>query len=159
MASSAQTIRDTIASAQGAVSLEELHAAVLRAGINKTIEQVYADTQSLASRGSIGRANAPRTYCRLTEAPADRPVRVRSTEPVAHRPKGAFHPTEGVLAVIESELGPPVARPKDRPTYAVVLLGEWDGRYVLNRACTVLQRDPQAWCRWTLGPNTVVGFL
>lgn len=162
MATSAGVIKDYIAAlADGEVAtLDQLHAAVVAAGITKELAQIYADVQSLASRRAIGRGTESRTYCKFDgEAPVRQP-RAEGDAPAKPRKvkaTGRYTDAE-VLAGLEAELGPAVLRSKTADAFCAVLLGEWSPAFLLERAETVLKTKPAAWFTFNQGENTAVGF-
>lgn len=144
------------------VPLTELWTTVVAAGLNRTIEQVYAGVQSMASTGKCGRGQTSRTYCRLenAQAPVAKPVREPSA-PGRHRRASSVGPvykSSDVLAGIEAILGPAGTRPDKEKMYTFLLLGDADHEYVLERAEMVLKTRPTFWCHWLIGPNVCVGF-
>jgi hypothetical protein len=165
--SSAGTIREVVNNLSDGetVTLAQLHLAVLEAGIQKTVEQVYADVQSLASRGQVGRANANRTYCKVVDQePGRNDRRVHGDDTVAARTRavrakgGRQYSTEEVLQGLSEAIGDPVERSKTIDSYAFVLLGDYSPAFLLERAETVLGGVPSSYALGRSGPNTVVFF-
>lgn len=148
------------------MTLAELHAACVAAGLDVLEAQVLAGVQSMASTGKCDRGTEPRTYIKLgagrgagegrAEADPDAPPRVRVAK-VTKSEQRTF-PTDGVLAELEAVLGAPSPRPTDRLAHCFVLLGDWGCEDILVRTRSVLQQEPKNWFTYMQGPNTVVGF-
>jgi hypothetical protein len=147
------------------VTLKQVWQAVNKAGIDKPIESVYADCSNLASRGLIRRGVEKRTYCKVqTVSDKSNKHVVKKEETAVHvrqkRTRNVVHSTESILAYFQDKLGDPIIRPTDENAYCVVLLGDWDGEYISNRAQQILQNMPTRWFIFKQGErNVALGFL
>lgn len=156
MVSSAGVIRDVISRLEDGtfVSLAELHAAVTNEGIDKLEAQVYADVQSLASRGVVSRGPTPRTYGKAVAREGEKQNSV--TRP--RKLKSGSYSNEEVIAFIEAKLGPAVERSTTELCFAFVLLGEASPSFIWERAAMVLKKEPTSYCVFNAGGQTAVGF-
>lgn len=144
----------------GDVPLEDLVTAVNAAGLGRSLEQVYAGVQSMASTGKCGRGHGKRTYCRLSDTDPNRVVTV-AREPGAKRTakaSGIIYSNETVLTAITEVLGLPGTQAQYEKTFAVLLLGVDSPEFILERAEIVLKRKPTKWATWMQGKNVMIGF-
>lgn len=158
----AGTVADYLEAHPGDIPLEELHAAVRVAGLDVSLEQVYAGVQSMASTSKCGRGHGKRTYCRLADVdPVAAAAKAAGVTPTrrAVAARGIVYPNDTILAYFTEHLGLPVSRPQYDKVYAVLLLGEDSPEYILERAEIVLKHAPTKWCQWKQGSNTMIGFL
>lgn len=154
----AGTVAAYLESHPGEQALELLHLACIQAGVNVTLEQVYAGVQSMASTGKCGRGHGKRTYCRLVDADPARVVMRSEPGAVRRVSRAAFYSNDSILAFMTETLGEPIPRPPHDKLFAVLLLGEDSPEFIFERAGIVLKRPPTKWAHWKVGPNVVIGF-
>lgn len=146
----------------GSVSLEALVQAHDDAGIPSDSAKVYANVQSLATHGKVGRGVAARTYCKVSDV--DEAARKVAKTPaprekkVAARKDVRTYTNEEVFAELTEKLGEPVQR-GDELSNLIVLLGDASGQYLIDRSEMALGTLPTHWFQDEVGPNVAVGLF
>ncbi len=165
--SSAGLIKAVIAALPdgGSVSLDALVQAHTDAGIATDTAKVYANVQSLATHGKVGRGTVARTYCKIADV--DETARKAAKAPKETTPKtrkntarkdARTYSNEEVFAELTEKMGEPVER-GDELANLVTLLGDASGNYIYDRSEMALGQAPTHWFVTEVGPNSAVGLF